>query len=605
MEFQYITQKEELQKHLKELENAPFLFLDIETTTLSSDFRKNKVRLVQFGDEKTTLVVDLFECPDCVELLKPFLSSKAWVGHNLRFDIKHLYYFYGIEPTTVFDTYIAAILLGEERKSLQAVVGKFLGEYLDKAEQSSNWGATILTQRQLEYAAKDVDILRRLLPILLKELNQKTPKEENKTTFLSERLFEQLKKTQVAQTFNLENPTAIIEMALVKEVAKLEAHGMAVNAKELDEMIKKLGKELTRAQIDFMTKYGKVDIFSPKQVGEFLKKRFGLKLPKTGKNNTATDEKTLSEYIENPAVAEILRIRKLKKVLDKIRELKQYVKSPLKPEEGDETIGRVYPFFKQIGTKTGRMSASEPNVQNIPRNLRKIFVAPSGKSLVIADFSQIELRIAAEYVGEEKMIEAFQKGEDMHVLTASLVLGKPKDQITKEERQLAKAMNYGLIYGISPKGLMEYAKFGYGVDIGLDEARRLIASFFKAFPKFYEWHKTIKKELREKGVIEGFTMGGRPYKAQTFQDAANYPIQGTGADILKLAVNIFGYQTKIQNLDAKIVNLVHDEIVCEVPQEKAQEIAFLLKESMELAGSLVLRKVPVEVDVKVSQNWEK
>jgi len=583
MEFSYITDVETLKGELEKLKDAPFLYLDIETTT-HEDFTKTKIRLVQFGDDKNTLVVDLFACPDCAELLKEFLPQKAWVGHNLKFDIKNLYFHYGIEPLTTFDTYIASLLLGNERNSLQAVVEKYLGEYLDKTEQLSNWGATALTRNQLEYAAKDVEILRRLFPILLKELNAQTDRRED---FLL--------KTRVAEIFGLENPVAIVEMAMVKETGKLEANGFAVDVETLKRMLKKLKLELQKLQINFVTKYGKIDIFSPKQVAQFLTRRLGLKLPSTKKGNVATDDKTLSEYLENPAVAEIVRIRKLKKVYDKIRELVGYVREN----------GRVYPEFKQIGAKTGRMSASEPNVQNIPRDLRKIFVAPSGKKLVVADFSQIELRIAAEYVNEERMIEAFQNGEDMHVITASLVLGKRKEEVTKEERQLAKAMNYGLIYGISPKGLMEYAKFGYGVDISLEEAKDLIKRFFKAFPRFYEWHQRLREELREKGKVEGETLLGRKYVAETFQDAANYPIQGTGADMLKLAVDIFAYQTKEQGYDVKIVNLVHDEIVAEVPEEKAQEVAELLQESMEYAGSLILKKVPVKAEANVSQHWEK
>ena len=585
MDFQYVNEPTALREILPSLESSKWLYLDIETTTASEDFTKNRVRLIQFGDEEHTLVVDLFECPDCVEILKDFLKGKAWVGHNLKFDIKHLYYFYGIEPLTVFDTYIASILLGNERNSLQAVVERYLGEYLDKTEQISNWGAATLTKSQLSYAAKDVEILRRLFPILLKELNSSG--DIDKAPYL--------KRTRVAEIFGLKNPVAIVEMAMVKETAKLEANGFKVDTDYLQKALKKLKRELQNRQIQFMTRYGKYDIFSPKQIALFLTKRLKLKLPSTKKGNVATDDKALAEYAEHPAVAEIIKIRKLKKTFDKLAELKKFVRED----------GRVHPEFKQIGTKTGRMSSSEPNVQNIPRDLRKIFVAEKGWKLVVADFSQIELRIAAEYVDEEKMIEAFQKGEDMHVLTASLVLGKPKEEITKEERQLAKAMNYGLIYGISPKGLMEYARFSYGVELSLEEARKLAAKFFRAFPKFAEWHKGLRELLNEKGRVDGKTLLGRFYTAQTFQDAANYPIQGTGADMLKLAVDIFSYQCEVQGYPIKPVNLVHDEIVCEVPQDFAEEVAELLKESMEYAGSLILKKVPVEAEVGVSDRWEK
>ena len=585
MEFSYIQTQEELSRQLKELE-GDYIFLDIETTQSGENFRKGKVRLIQLGDFKKALVVDLFFCPDCVQLLREFLNKKAWVGHNLKFDIKYLYAKYGIEPITVFDTYIASILLGNERNSLQAVVEKYLGEYLDKTQQLSNWGTLQLNKEQIEYAAKDIIILRRIFPILLDELN-KQDFEEKKI----------LLRTRVAQIFKLKNPIAILEMALVKELAKMEAHGFKVDSDTLKTLSKKLKRQIQNLQIQFMTKYGKIDIFSPKQVATFLTKKLKISLPKTKRGNVTTDDKTLSQYLNIEPVAQIVHIRKLKKNYDKLQELEKYI---------DKETSRVYAEFKQIGAKTGRMSSSNPNLQNIPRSMRNIFIAEEGHKLVIADFSQIELRIAAEYVEEEKMIEAFKRGEDMHIFTASLVLGKPKEEITKEERQLAKAMNYGLIYGIGPKGLMEYARFGFGVNISLEEAKNLINRFFEVFTNFRQWHQELKTKLRLQGKIEGKSLLGRKYIATTFQDSANYPIQSTGADLLKLAVNIFMYQCNIQGFHSvKLVNLVHDEIVCEVPEKEAEEVGKLLKESMEFAGSLILKKVPVVADVVISDKWEK
>jgi len=583
MTFSYVKDTSALGEGLERLKSARFLFLDIETTSASEDFTKNRVRLVQMGDFETTLVVDLFKCPGCAELLKPFLSERAWVGHNLKFDVKHLYYFFGIEPATVFDTYVASILLGNERNSLQAVVERYLGEFLDKSEQLSNWGAEELTEAQLAYAAKDVEILRRLYPILLKDLNAQSAHADLAA------------RTLVGEIFGLKNAVAAIEMAMVKETAKLEARGIAVDRQELSKLLKEFKKKLQEEQIEFMSRFGKYDPFSPKQVAFLLTKRLKLELPSTKKGNVATDDRALAKHANEPAVAKILNIRRLKKIYDKLVEINKFLRAD----------GRVHPEFKQIGTKTGRMSSNSPNVQNVPRSLRKVFVAAEGKKLVIADFSQIELRIAAEFVGEERMIEAFERGEDLHALTASLVLGKPKDEITKEERQLAKAMNYGLIYGISARGLMEYARSGYGVELSPSEAAKLIGRFFKAFPSFARWHEKIKEELAQKGRVEGETILGRRFVAETFQDAANYPIQGSGADLLKLAVNVFAHQCRLRGWDEGVVNLVHDEIVCEVEAERAEDTALLLKESMEFAGSLMLKRVPVEAEVAVSDRWEK
>ncbi len=292
-------------------------------------------------------------------------------------------------------------------------------------------------------------------------------------------------------------------------------------------------------------------------------------------------------------VAQILEIRSRKKNIEKLEEIKEYLRD-----------GRVYPEFKQIGAITGRMASLNPNVQNIPRHLRRIFKAEKGNLFVIADFSQIELRIASEYVKEERMIRAFKEGKDLHRYTASLFLGKPEEEITKEERQLAKAVNFGLIYGISAKGLVEYAKT-YGIDLSLETAQSIRSAFFEYYKGFKEWHERVKRELKEKKESRGYTLLGREYTAHTFPDGVNYPIQGTGADLLKLAVLMFSAELKHKNMQARLVNLVHDEVVVECKEEEAQEIKNLLEKAMKHAGRIVLKEVPVEVEVVIKERWEK
>jgi DNA polymerase-1 len=223
---------------------------------------------------------------------------------------------------------------------------------------------------------------------------------------------------------------------------------------------------------------------------------------------------------------------------------------------------------------------------------------------VIADFSQIELRIASEYVGEEKMLQAFRQGKDLHRYTASVFLGKPEEEITKEERQLAKAVNFGLIYGISAKGLVEYAKT-YGIDLSLESAQKIRDSFFEYYTSFKAWHERVKRELKEYKESRGHTLLGRPYVAHTFPDAVNYPIQGTGADLLKLSVLMFDAELRREGLKAKVVNLVHDEILVECREEDAERIKELLKKAMLHAGRVILKQVPVEVEVFINNRWEK
>ena len=447
VKFSYITSGERLSRVYESLREEPYIFLD---TEVSND----RIRLVQLGGKEDIFILDLFDLgEEGVLFLRELLSSKGIVGHNLKFDLKYLYS-YGIEPYAVFDTMIASQLLGDtDKHSLQKVAMHYLGQVLDKGLQASNWGQPFLGKEQLEYAALDVKVVRDLFYIFLKRLNESHHREEI------------LLKTRTSKVFNLLNPVAIVEMAFVQETAKLELNGIPIDKEELEKKLKEQERLLQKKVMDFMVKY-RIDPMSPKQVGELLTKRFKLDLPKTGKGNVSTDDRVLSEYASHPVISELLDIRGMKKIIEKLQEIKERIRG-----------NRVYPEFKQIGAVTGRMASMNPNVQNIPRNLRSIFKAEEGNVFVIADFSQIELRIASEYVGEEKMLHAFRQGKDLHRYTASIFLGKPEEDITKEERQLAKAVNFGLIYGISAKGLVEYAKT-YGIDLSLESAQKIRDSFF-------------------------------------------------------------------------------------------------------------------------------
>lgn len=571
MKYEYVTDKLTLKDAIDLLSRSEFLFLDTETT-------EKDIRLIQLGNEEYIFVIDLFELPESVEVLKTLIGSKGIVGHNLKFDLKFLAK-YGIFPNATFDTMIASQLLRREKHSLAYLAYSFLGMNLDKSYQLSNWASPVLSKGQVEYAAFDVEVLRPLFPILRDKLNEKGMEHP-------------LLKTKTARIFGLKNPSAIIEMAFVKEVAKLEMNGFPVDVGKIETLTKEYEKRKQKLIIEFITKY-RIDPMSPKQVGKFLKER-GYDLPETAKGNIATDDKVLADYAGNEEVDLILEIRKLKKYADKLEEIKSNLKG-----------NRVFPEFKQIGAVTGRMSSSNPNVQNIPRDMRNLFMAEEGNVFVIADFSQIELRIAAEYVKETKMIQAFKEGKDLHTYTASIILEKPEDEVTKEDRQSAKAVNFGLIYGISAKGLASYAKASYGINMSVDEAEVIREKFFRHFSKFKEWHEDIKRKLREEKEVKGETLLGRYYVAHTFTDATNYPIQGTGADILKLAVLLFNINLEKEEIKAKVVNLVHDEIVVECKEDYSEKVKDLLEKAMREAGRYALKLVPIEVESVISKRWEK
>jgi DNA polymerase I len=248
------------------------------------------------------------------------------------------------------------------------------------------------------------------------------------------------------------------------------------------------------------------------------------------------------------------------------------------------------------------MNCGGPNIQQIPRDrhFRACFSAPEGNKLVIADYSQIELRVVAELSKDERMINAYRNGEDLHRLTASLISGKPIEEVTKEERQSAKAMNFGLVFAMGAKGLQIYAKETYDVDMTLEEAEQFRNRFFKAYQGVAAWHKRLKNNPPR----QSRTVAGRKHvyrENAALAELCNTPVQGSAADIIKNALGRL--VDRLSNTNTKIVALVHDEIVLEAESEKADEVARILKETMESAGGEYLRLVPLLAEVQIADSW--
>ncbi len=581
MHYTYIKDLQEAVESLTFFELDKYVYLDTEVAVKdfnNIDFFNDKVRLIQIGNEEQIFLYDMFSIPEFAQHLKPLLENKGIIGHNLKFDIKFLKTNFGIFPEKVFDTMIASQLISEDPQkghSLSAVSFRFTDNHLDKTQQKSQWGLEKLTEEQIEYAAKDIQALREIFPILRDKLNQiETP---HKST------------GELKKIFGIDNGVAAVEMAFVPFLALMEIVGMPVDEETLKKLYKEKSSSYQREYIDFVRRYG-VDPFSPQKVTHWLTVKLGLKLPKTQKGSLSSQDSALRQYADKEEVKKLLHIRSEKKLIDKLKELKEHTKN-----------GRIYGEFKQIGAPTGRMSSFKPNLQNIPRELRFLFKPPEGKSMIVADYSQIELRIAAEYVNEETMIKAFKEGKDLHRFTASLILGKNYDEITKKERQMAKAINFGLIYGISPRSLMQYAKNNYGIDISLSDAQKFHAKFFDVYSGFKKWHEEVKRKLEEKRQIVVYSLLGRRMVVSRFTDAVNYPIQGTGSDILKMAVVLFGKATR--GIDAYIVNLVHDEIVVECKEDISEKVKEVLSKSMKKAGEILLKNVPVEFEIEKVNHW--
>jgi DNA polymerase-1 len=269
--------------------------------------------------------------------------------------------------------------------------------------------------------------------------------------------------------------------------------------------------------------------------------------------------------------------------------------------------GRIHGRFEPLGTATGRFSAKEPNLQNIGRgDLREAFVAPAGRRLVVADYSQIELRAAAAIAGEGKMIDAYKAGIDLHKLTAASVLGKPVDEVTGPDRQLAKAVNFGLLYGQSAPGLVRYAAAAYGVTMTEDQARSIRGAFFRSYPRLRQWHGESHNRA-ERGVTEVRTRTGRqrliPTNAsdwERFTALVNTPVQGGAADGMKRAITLVASRLPE---GAMLVSTVHDELIVECPEVLAQECKEVVTGAMVEAMAALFPEVPVEVEASVCTSW--
>jgi DNA polymerase I-like protein with 3'-5' exonuclease and polymerase domains len=307
-----------------------------------------------------------------------------------------------------------------------------------------------------------------------------------------------------------------------------------------------------------------------------------------------TSRHSLAPYSHNPLVKAITEYRRTSKLLS------TFLYSI--PQQVHPVTGRLHPKYAQIGAWSGRMSCGGPNIQQIPRDkhFRACFTASQGNKLVIADYSQIELRVVAEISRDEQMIRAYRNGEDLHRLTASLISGKPKEIVTKEERQSAKAMNFGLVFGMGAKGLQSYAKETYDVDMTLEEAEQFRNRFFYAYKGVAAWHKKLKNNP----PIQSRTVAGRKHvfgSQPGLSGLCNTPVQGSAADIIKNALGML--VSKLDGTNTKIVALVHDEIVLEAEEGQAIEAAGILKETMEKAGAQYLKLVPLLAEVQIADSW--
>jgi DNA polymerase I-like protein with 3'-5' exonuclease and polymerase domains len=574
--FEVITQHDQLKKHQSSLQSAAVVGIDTETTGL--DPLQDQLRLVQIATPGSpTLIIDMWRTdPATHGCLRDLLSGGAVkVFQNAKFDLKFLHQAGLPVAGRVFDTYLAGQLLRQKTRlaklTLDTLAQHYLSVDVSKDQQTSDWRGE-LSVEQYEYAARDAAILIPLRAAMIRDLQ-------------SEDL------VAVAQ-LEFQCLPSVVEMELTgihlarDQWSQLGQHlekQQASAAAALHAQLRKSSVQLTL----FGDDGGDLNLDSPPQVLQALKDQ-GIPLTNTSKHQLTP---LARQY---RVVQHLLDYRKAAKALQ------AFIYSV--PDTIHPVTGRLHPQYHQIGAATGRFSCGHPNLQQIPRSrdFRSCFVAKAGHKLVIADYSQIELRVVAEISRDETMIEAYRIGQDLHRLTASLIANKALDEVTKDERQAAKAVNFGLVYAMGARGLKAYAETTYGVAMTLEEAELFRQRFFEAYAGVAHWHQSVKKSQ----TTVARTLAGRTYRWKqkaSLTGLYNFPVQGTAADIVKQA--LADLIDVLRGSSAKIVGMVHDEILLETASQEAPQIAQILKATMEQAGARHLTRVPVVADTVVADNW--
>ena len=452
----------------------------------------------------------------------------------------------------------------EKPHSLQSVARRELGIELDKEHQTANWGGE-LSSAMLKYAAMDTQVLLPLVEIFESEIED----------------------TGLQATLRLEHRALHTMAWMVGAGCPFDAAGWQDHLKDLQERKTGLANKLNEVAPE--RPEGKPwNWNSHVQIMEVFR-LVGIELPNTR-------QETLSLY-DNHLARILLEYKKVSTTLS------NHGPKLLQEVRAD---GRIYAGWRQIGAETGRMSCSKPGLQKLPVEVKKYVRAPKGRILIKADYSQIELRIAAKFSGDQIMLEAYQKGEDLHLRTAKSLADAG---VGKEDRKLAKAVNFGLLYGQGAKGLKDYARKEYEIDITLEEAALYRKRFFESYPGLAAWHERERQRMK-RGETETRTLTGRRRTRVTkFTEWVNALVQRTGADGLKLALALL-WEQRAECPGAVPVACVHDEIVVECDEAEAEKVKAWLEKAMIDGMDRVLNdpevgcpRVPVEVETEIGKTW--
>jgi len=513
------------------------------------------------------------------------ILEKAGIG-KLAYNGKHVMAVLagcGVELENLnFDPMLAAYLLGEKSLGLKALAFNKLGIEIATPAELTGAGrkqsslSLLEVSRIADYACASVDIVWSL-------------RESSET---------ELRKQGLWQLFTE------VEMALIPVLVAMERNGILLDTDLLREMSLELGQQLLKLEKEIYGSVGhQFNINSPQQLGKVL---FGdLRLPQSRKTKTGySTEASVMEALRgvHPVIEFILEYRQLSK-------LKSTYVDAL-PALINHKTGRVHTNFNQTGTATGRLSSSDPNLQNIPvrsevgNKIRKAIIAPPGTYLLSADYSQIDLRVLAHLSQDPGLIAAFAHDEDIHATTASKLFGIPADEVTTEMRRNAKTVNFGVVYGMSDYGLEQ------ATNLSREEASQFIALYFERYPKVKEYLEATKERARKLGYVQT-VLGRRRFlpeinsynrmvREAAERMAINAPVQGSSADIIKIAMINLHREMEKRNLRSKMLLQIHDELLFEVPGEEVEEMKSLVSELMPRAVELC---VPVKIDIKLGKNW--
>lgn len=628
MKVFYATTQDQFEKAVRELEDIKKLCLDFETTGLDSHVAKP--RLLQLcttdakEEDRTVYVLDLFKVPDS-SAIKPLIESREMiVGHNINFDFQFLLSL-GIDyKGKIFDTYIAERCLRagfKEKKvspqaqkvyfadvscSLKAVAERRLELELSKEQQVSDWSKEDLDINQIEYAAKDVDILPSIAANQLQELAEEA----------------------LLDLYSLESKC-------IRPVASMCHRGFNVDINKLIALRETISCELEEITLEFCSKLDAAlphELKLPRRedgslaIGKKQRKEFnpgsgvqcircftalGVELPVSpGTGKPTLNQIQLAEFDSSDPLLNLFRRRvKIETRLEHVEKLISNI-NPI--------THRIHSGYNQYGANSGRFTSSGAkktkakeiknqfaiNAQQIPRNseFRECFVATPGHQLIICDFSQIELRLGAELIGIPQMIQAFQNGQDLHTVTASLIYKVPVEEVQKSQRQEGKTLNFALLYGMGYRKYKTYAAQS-GKIISLSEAKISHQAFHNAYPRLRQWHRERAAMVEDGWTYVRTPIGRRrllSYDDATMTACANTLIQGAGADILKLSL---AKLSPYLGCEAHLVACVHDEIVLEVIDDKIEHYKETLERCMKEAAETILKVVPSKADASHGDTW--